>query len=381
MLSYDNDTVSKTGIFVLPNDRYMTKVQSIVNSFQEYELPKIFLSHKTGLHLSEEVNYFIVAAGKGERLKALTQLVGDYTKACFPFPLNNYYRDMYLADFPLALGTSFVNKNGYDFFTCAPNGNISGVINYYLKNPKNIKATLISGVDLVYDSSSQEIAEFIEMQLKQPNNHLAFIGTEKKLDYPSSVGVFRAENTSISEGSFTFINFIESPSLEEFRSCILPNGNHIVNTGLVYFSKLAVTKLMNKVRQEIEDYGYVTFLSKNDSEIYNGAHAISYILKNMDRLFGEKSNKQPAIKMVGNWEDVGTVKSYFRFLSCVKNGLYLQNFSPDYAKALRISVSNRVSIESNQKKMLLSPRYFSIEDISENEYHLFNIIEDISVFV
>ncbi|MDZ8096425.1 MAG: hypothetical protein RMZ42_31485 [Nostoc sp. DedQUE05] len=381
MPSNDNDTVSKTGIFVLPNNKYLTKVQSVVNSFQEYELPKIFLSHKTGLHLNEEVNYFIVAAGKGKRLKALTQLVGDYTKACFPFPLNNYYRDMYVADFPLALGTSFVNKTGYDFFTCPPNGNISGVINYYLRNPQNIKATLISGVDLVYDSSSQEIAEFIEIQLKQPSNHLAFIGTEKRLNYPSSVGIFRAEKTSISESAFTFIDFIENPSPEEFRSCILPNGNHIVNTGLVYFSKLAVTKLMDKVRQEIENQGCVTFLKKNDSEIYNGAHAITYILKNMDKLFGEKSKKQPMIKMVINWEDVGTVKSYFRFLSHVKNGLYLQNFSPDYAKAIWTSVSNRVSIEPNQKKMLFSPRYFSIEDIPENEHHLFNSIEGISVFV
>ena len=370
-----------TGIFVLPNGKYLTKVQSVVNSFQEYELPKIFLNHKTDLNLSEEINYFIVAAGKGQRLKALTQLVGDYTKACFPFPLNNYYRDMYVADFPLALGTSFINNAGYDSFACPPNGNISGVINYYLSNPKKIKATLISGVDLVYDNSSQEIAKFIEMQLKQPDNHLAFIGTEKRLDYPSSVGIFRAEKTSISESAFTFIDFIENPSPEEFRSCILPNGNHIVNTGLVYFSKLAVIKLIDKVWQEIENYGHVTSLKKNDSEIYNGAHAISYILKNMDKLFGEKSKKQPTIKVVDNWEDVGTVKSYFRFLSSVKNGLYLQNFSPDYAKSIWSSVSNRVSIESNQKKMLLSARYFSIEDIPKNEHHLFNNVEGIRVFI
>ena len=65
----------------------------------------------------------------------------------------------------------------------------------------------------------------------------------------------------------------------------------MVNTGFIYFSKEAMQKVMDKVKQQLKEDGEVTFLKKNDIEVYNSAHAINYLLDNSQELFNKKAEE------------------------------------------------------------------------------------------
>lgn len=375
----NNLTISfKAGFVTVSNENHGQQIKEIVDSYNRTEAPQIVQKYP---ELQDKINYFVVAGGKGTRLQSLTQLTGDYNKVCFPFPIDDK-KSLTMLDFPLAMGKYFIDKNGYKVRENEPKGNIYGMINYYLENPDDIKATVVSGADLIYDNTSEEISEFISTQVNNPDKHIAFIGTERTPEeVANKFGIFVIDKIPGRKDIVKLVDFKETPPLEEAKKYAVYNGNNIINTGLVYFSKPAMEKIMEKVREELQENGEVSFLKKNNEEIYNGAHAVEYILKNMDELFGSDAKNNIDVKIIKHWEDVGIPKTYFRFLESTKNGLYTKNFSQDFAEKVKASTKKRVGTIDGKKYLLLSDNYESIQKMPKEAIKSAKTIEGINVVI
>lgn len=368
----------KAGIVTVSNENHGKQIKEIVDSFNRTEAPEIMPKYP---ELQDKINYFVVAGGKGTRLQSLTKLTGDYNKVCFPFPIDDK-KNLTMLDFPLAMGKFFIDKNGYKVRENEPKGNIYGMINYYLENPDDIKATVISGADLIYDNTAEEISEFLSTQIKNPDKHIAFIGTERTPEeVADKFGIFVIDKIPGREDVVKLVDFKEKPPIEDAKKYAVYNGNNIINTGLTYFSKPAMEKIMEKVKEELQENGEVSFLKKNDEEIYNGANAVEYILKNMDELFGSEAKNNIDVKIIKHWEDVGMPETYFRFLESTKNGLYTKNFSEEFAKKVKASTEKRVDNIDGEKYLLLSNKYDSIQTTPKETLKSARTIEGINVII
>ena len=155
----------------------------------------------------------------------------------------------------------------------------------------------------------------------------------------------------------------------------------MVNTGFIYFSKEAMQKVMDKVKQQLKEDGEVTFLKKNDIEVYNSAHAINYLLDNSQELFNKKAEDNLHVKVVENWEDVGLVNTYYRFLESLRDGIFLKNMTKDKANDLQKATKLRVGEVNGQKYLLLSKDYNSLDEVPENLKENAKNLEGIHIIV
>ena len=207
-LNKSRNNVSFQAGFVFVNKKNKgDKIRKIVSDFnKEMRIDKFQRDGK----LSDKVNYFLLAAGSGTKLQELTQLTGDYNKICFPFPVSKD-QNMHMIDFPLNFGRLFTSKDeGYKVNEIEAKGSLFGVVDYYLKHPEDIKPTIISNGDSIYDFSEEEIEEFSNECIDKKVN-IGLLGTKKPPEEAAyNCGIFVFKEKSMDKLS-TVSKFIEKP--------------------------------------------------------------------------------------------------------------------------------------------------------------------------
>lgn len=338
------------GYVFVAQQNYGEKISDIVNDFnKKYEQP---LENS-----NDKVNYFIGAAGAGTRLSGLTSLIGDCNKVCLPFPIAKD-EFIHMCDFSLNLGKSLLDQNGYNIMETPVNGNFSGVIQHYRNHPEDKRGVISIGADTAMDISHEKLKEFVDNNIKN-NTHLAMIATKKTyLDAANNFGVLDLGEKS-DDGSYVMLNFIEKPPIDIAKKYADKNGDCVVNTGLQYISREAIQHILDKLDEDYEKNGKYTVFAKNDKEIYDCAHMISYLRNNYEELFNEDPKAKIKVVMVDDWEDVGIMSGFYRFIDELKDGKFLQNFSDDVRQKTMRSAKSRLTEVDGIK-------YLNINENNEN---------------
>lgn len=317
---------------------------------------------KTAQDLVDKVNVFSLAAGKGSRFEELAIKSGNEpNKVAVKFPINEK-EGIHMLDFPLAANKMFAGEEGHQVIMAEEkSGTMGDIIKYYLEG-NEIKDTVIRCGDNIFGNSAEEMTEFITKTVNTPNKHLALVGVERTPEEAAErFGVLKVTpHESGPKDIMRLEGFEEKPPLEKAKKLVTPNGKNIANTGMLYFSKEAMTKLVDKIKAGDNP------IKKNDVEKYDFAFASKYILKNMEELFGVKPSEGADVKVVKKWEDVGEPKAYYNLKKEMgEKGDFLQNFPKNFANKVKKAVNERTQLKGDNKAMLFDHNTASLKDVSK----------------
>ncbi len=303
---------------------------------------------KTSKNLVEDVNFFILAGGKGSRFHQLASSVGDYNKISLPIHLQDGSA-FHMLDMPLAMGKYFLGKEGYKPITetHAPgekSGTLDHIVKHYMSGNK-IKDTVVCCGDNFFGTPAEELTSFFIKAINDKNTHLAQVGVERTpKEVAKRFGVLEVEvNPNTSQDIMKLKGFEEKPALELAEKMVTPNGKNIANTGMLYISKEAMGKLIDELKNGVNN------ISKDENEQHDFAMATKYIHKQIPEWFGLKSGDGAAVKVVKKWEDVGEPEALYRFYDAIaKDGEYVHNLPNKHAKDVQETLRNKTRLGEDQ---------------------------------
>lgn len=350
---------------------------------------------KTRKDLADKVNFFVLAAGSGSRFHELASSVGHHNKISLPIHLENGQRFQML-DVPMAMGRFFLGTEGYGTIMAEKkSGSLGDIVKHYLENPKDIKDTVVCCGDNIFGTRAGELTSFFTKAINSPNTHLALVGVEREpIEVVKKFGVLGVEKIEHgSEDVRKLTVFKEKPkTLEEALQYATPEGKNIANTGMFYFSKEAMGKLIEEIKQapgQILEAIAKPELEKGTDKQLRDAHGVlitdepydfglanEYILKKIPEWFGIKSKEGASVKIVKKWEDVGEPKAYYRMLEDMeKHGTYLDNLPDEYAQGVRKAIKDKTVHGDKQLDTLLFSK--TISSIKELENTPLNVLTEV----
>lgn len=316
----------------------------------------------------ENVNFFVLAGGAGSRFKELAQTVGNYNKISTPFRVDEN-TDVHMLDFAMAMSKHFIGDKVISKVSETPMGSFGDIVSHYTKgNP--IKDTLICCGDNVFGDSSIDIMKFMVNSINNPNKHLALIGVERQPEEVAErFGVLKVGRTA-NKDIFTLDGFEEKPKLEDAVKIAI-DGKNIANTGLFYISKDSIAKIMDELKNGINN------IKKNDTEPYDFAQAVKYVHSKTNDWFGINSSQASDVKIVKKWEDVGEPKALYSFANEVKQGTFLANFPKKLAEKIQSAFVDRVHLECNVPHILFTKS----TDVSKETINNAKVVDGVHIVV
>lgn len=320
-------------------------------------------------NISDKVNFMLPAAGAGTKLRPLTSLVGDYNKVSFPFPVTDK-ESMYMIEFPMTLGKLLVDKSGYNVVsTPSPSGNFAPVVEHYLKHPEDKRPVMYMGADTIIDLPAEDFADIVNSDI-QNNVHVDLLGMYKTPEETADTfGLFIVDENDKSDKKLGrgLKLFLEKKPLEETKKYAIYNGKNITNTGVTFFSRDAIEKVMERIKYEQTHPDEPKMFAKNETEIYNTANVMDYLFANFKTFFGQSVPEGVKVRIIPSWDDIGLCEAYIDFLRKIQTGKLLSNFSKGKADRILASVKNRLGNIDGKNYLVLSRQIPSIDSLSRED--------------
>ena len=337
-------------------------VKEVVDVFNKNIFKKV-ISGMYSKGLSDSVNFFIPAGGKGSRL-TIAQAVGNYNKSNLPFSIDNK-QNIHVLDFIMAIAKPFSGKNGVEVeLTDNPQGSLSEIINYYSKNP--IKDTLICNCDTLFKDSALSILEPVIKSIKNKDIHIALVGAKVKPQ--ETAGQYGVVVTDKLNNDIFIRDFVEKPDLQTAEK-ISRDGINIVSTGFIYLSKDVISKLIEELNSGINN------MKKNDIELFDIATTLEYCFRTLNSWFKTTPDKATRVHVSDFWQDVGDNKGFYQFARGVMNGEFLNNFNKHLKNKIQHAFCTRCNFSSNQPYINFSKN----KKVSQKQLNTVNNINGLKI--
>ena len=307
--------------------------------------------------LVNKTDLYVLAGGSGSRFRpmaaAIAKLRGkgeQFNKISVPFELEEGQEPLTMLDIPMAMGRFFTPKSGYEKIIAEkPSGSFGDVIkNYMIGSSLDYSARAPRDVvvccgDNVFDIKSEKLLDYLVRTINNPDKQLGVVGVARTPEEVANrFGVLAVGEQNPETGLFPLNGFVEKPSLELAQSLTTPEGVSIANTGMFVIKKDSMKKLVDIIEHEKSVLGGKSFyIAKNEKELFDFANATKWT-RNVN------GSDASDVLMVKTWEDVGEPKAYQRWAEQLKDGHYLDNFTPTRRNAILKATNERVGKNSIQ---------------------------------
>ena len=281
------------------------KIQSeIVDTFVRCDEPDL---------PAPDVNYFVLAGGKGSRFaeytKFLEPVFGEQNKITMPFVLGDGQK-LRIIDFPMYLGKVFLGKSGkYNLLTSdAPSGNFGDVIKFYQANPDKIKDTVLTCGDNVWSLSCKELVNAVNFA-KQSDADMMLFGSKQNVNTSNMHFGIMELGRFLGDDIYSVDGLVDKPNLydiENFSEKFKTNDGYCVSyPGMLYIPKKNMEWILKKLKT---DKGFIRKMPYSEGEEFDFIAAIKRIIE-------MKDNPKVLVKAVDKFVDTGTPSRYLKFLS------------------------------------------------------------------
>lgn len=432
---YSNISFEKA--FVATTQAYASKeIRNVVDVFNKDSLPEILtiakkrinkkLEHfystrgikkpliKNADYFAEKCNCIVLGGGPGSRFQSLSKAVGtinggkEYNKICVPFATKEGSPDFTMLHPALAMqaicaaGTKTksgeVIDYGYHIYEKAEErGTFWHTMDYYMKNPDEIKDTIIMSGDNAFDVKSETLLKGMAL-MKEGGHHLLMFGVQKApKDCAGELGVlgvqkvFKAEGGPKRERNYRSLNtFVEKPPIEVAQKMAEETGGvNIANTGALIISKEAIQRMVEIAKKEEPEILKKLELQKSTGkemdirgsfsrerkgkvdpkDMYDFSTVQKWILDNMYTKKQVKQGQGPLVYMIDSkkWNDVGKPSNMIDMLQDASaKGSFLRNFPEKTKKMLREVFQNKLRTGADGSKVLLvTNRYNSLDEVPQ----------------
>ncbi len=296
--------------------------------------------------LVENVDLFALAAGSGSRFKVLAQSVANmrangeaFNKISVPFELGRGQQPLTMLDIPMAMGRFFAQETGYEKIIAEkPTGSFGDVILRYLHTGRKPKDVVVCCGDNVFDMKSADMLDFVVSTINNPQKQLGVVGVARTPEEVAKrFGVLKVGLKDSQSGLYPLEGFVEKPSFDAAQALVTEDGVNVANTGMFVIKKESMEKLLDIIRHEQKVLGgQTTYIAKDPvKEIYDFAAATKWT----QAINGSGASD---VKIVKTWEDVGEPAAYLRWAQQLRQGHYLDNFTPERRAAILEATQRRV---------------------------------------
>ena len=263
----------------------------------------------------------------------------EFNKISVPFELGKGQQPLTMLDIPMAMGRFFADEKGYSTIIAEqPTGSFGDIVQNYLNTGREPRDVVVCCGDNVFDMKSEEMLDFIVDTINNPQKQLGVVGVARTPEeVKERFGVLKVGAKDPQTGYLPLEGFVEKPPLEVAKKLVTEDGNNVANTGMFVIKQDSMDKFLKIIDFEKNILGGKTlYLAKDPKkEIYDFAEAT----KKTQAIWGPEASNT---KIVKTWEDVGEPEAYLRWIQEVKNGHYLENFTPDRKAAILEATQQRV---------------------------------------
>jgi len=344
-------------------DSSVKSAQAIIDEVND-TLPNTNGRIKKVSDLVEKADLYTLAGGSGSRFKPMATAIADlrgkgeqFNKISVPFELGEKQQPLTMLDIPMAMGRFFAPQTGYEKIIAEkPTGSFGDIILNYLDTGREPRDVVVCCGDNVFDMKSEDMLNFVVRTINNPDKQLGVVGVARTPEVVAKrFGVLAVGEQDPVTKTFALNGFVEKPELEAAKKLTTKDGVNIANTGMFVIKKDSMAKLIDIIRQEKKILGGKTvYIAKDpEKEIYDFAAATKWTRA----INGSKASD---VKMVETWEDVGEPEAYNRWAKELKEGHYLENFTPERKAAILDGTKKRV--KDNSIQFSINPKGSTVID-------------------
>ena len=325
---------------------YVTTNKSVLGHKVKNEIVKQFNCDDNFVPKKPEVNYFVLAGGKGSRFasytKALEPLYGEQNKITMHFPIENEEKILpfRIIDFALEMGKEFLDKDKK--YTCLeneiPTGNMGDVIKFYQRHPESIKPTIICCGDNIWGIPSSELKDTVDDALNNNISLLLFGSKQKITDNNMGFGIIKFDSHD-NNGIRKVLGLLDTSSPDIVKkyhdTCLTKDGYAISYPGMLYIDKENLRWILSRIESEPD---FIRKDGNSNGEKYDYISAVK-------RIMNERPKSKIAVKPVSDWVDTGTPERYLDFLTSIKKE-NLINFDKEQAKIIINGLKKQIDTQN-----------------------------------